>query len=700
MRVNRIYFRGLKTFEWGFAISLLVVFLAGCQSSGNIRVEIVPIALNPRIVDVRVTSTCLDPQVFVSSTGGEKWIQLRTNPQKIGESSPFTARLTLGLDADDSVDLLRVRVECSTQSQHFVEYQVPKNTFQILSTPDWAKGLVWYQVFPERFRDGNPRNNPNNWDVTPIEWDRPFAESSQEEIERAWNRRLVDPRQFRSDPDRSGGSTASLVYSRRYGGDLQGVYEQLESLRDQGYTGIYLCPVFQSRSLHKYDASDHRHIDPTLGHPGIYIDPGPGHTALQPHEDPLDETTWEWTTSDQWFIDVFLPKAKSLGLKVVLDGVWNHVGLDHFAFADVVEKGAASEFADWFVTEFDDNGKLIAWQGWNRVNGNLPEFRKVEGEDLADEPRAHVMAVTRRWMDPNNDGDPSDGIDGWRLDVAGEIGAGFWKDWRMQVRSINPDALVIGEIWSDADRMMNNEGFDGQMNYPFAYGVADWLSIGNTKGDAQVLADRLTRVFHHEPQHDLVQFNLMTSHDTERLASMMHNDFERGYDNDASRWGRGSRYDAETIDEDDLERALAAIAIMVASPGSVMIYNGDDYGLPGADDPDNRRPIPWNEIAQDGSIKDHRAVFHAQVNALLQLREDHELGAVLRYGSVQFSSRENALVIERQLDDLRVEFIVSMNGVVSEKYQATLGSEPDASVHERVRKFGLYSDMVQVFVRY
>lgn len=698
MRVNRIYFRALKTFEGGFVFAILLGLFAGCSSLGDVRVQVVPVAQNPRIVDVRVTSACPISRVWVESLKSGELIECRSEPTKQGESAPYEARITLCPTPDRgkaSNDELCVRATCSTHGQHTVEYQIPQNTFEHLSTPDWAKGLVWYQVFPERFRDGNPQNNPNNWDLTPIDWNEPFAESTQEEVERGWNRRLVDPRQFRADANRAGGSAASLVYARRYGGDLQGVFEQLESLKAQGYSGIYLCPVFESRSLHKYDASDHRHIDPTMGDPGVYIDLGPGHTALEPNEDPLDETTWAWTASDRWFVDVFLPKAKSLGLKVVLDGVWNHVGLDHFAFADVVEKGSASPFADWFVTEFDETGKLVAWQGWNRVNGSLPEFRKVEGEDLADEPRAHVMAVTRRWMDPNNDGDPSDGIDGWRLDVAGEIGAGFWKDWRKQVRSINPEALIIGEIWSDADRMMNDEAFDGQMNYPFAYAVADWLSIGDTKGDASVLASRLTRVFHHEPQHDLVQFNLMTSHDTERLASMMHNDFVRGYDNDSSRWARGSRYDAEAVDEDDLERALAAIAIMVASPGSLMMYNGDEYGLGGADDPDNRRPILWDEVEQDRAAKNPRALFHEQVNSLLQLREDDALSDVLRFGASKFFARDHVLVIHRQLDEQLVEFVICMDGLVPE-----IASTGDVGVHERERKFGIRPGRFMVSVRH
>lgn len=544
---------------------------------------------------------------------------------------------------------------CGTQNRSFAGPDVDSGAKTAVSfaTPDWAKGLVWYQVFPERFRDGNPQNTPGGWDLTPLEWDTPFDQVGIEEIERAWNRARVAPEHFGYAPNRRGGALPNVVYARRYGGDLQGLYEQLETIKAMGFGGVYLCPVFRSRSLHKYDAGDHRHIDPTLGHPGVYDDPGPGHGAMRAGEDPFDETSWAWTPADRWFVDVFLPKAKSLGLRVVLDGVWNHVGLDHFAFDDVRRNGRDSLFADWFQVVFDDRGELIGWQGWSRINGSLPEFRHV-GADLSPGPKAHVMAVTRRWMDPNGDGDPSDGIDGWRLDVAAEIGADFWRDWRAEVKSINPEALIVAEIWHDAGEMLSDKAFDAQMNYPFAYAVSDWLGIGGegVVGNASVAAERLRRVFHHGREVDLVQFNLMGSHDTERLASMMQNRWARGYDNESSRWFPGYEYDR--IDESARSRALAAIATMVASPGAMMVYNGDEYAMPGADDPDNRRPIPW------GRFDPAQRSFNASVVRLLRLRSDPEIGHVLRLGDFAFDAYgDHTLVVRRTLGDLRVAFLIA-----------------------------------------
>ena len=532
------------------------------------------------------------------------------------------------------------------ESINLAETQKPgiKGTNPLIDTergtrfgPEWSRGIVWYQVFPERFANQNQGNDPSQRQSTTVGWDQSFDEATIEEVERSWMLAQGEPRHFRYDPRRSGGAVANVIYQRRYGGDLQGVYQYLDELKDLGVGGIYFCPVFSSTSLHKYDAMDHRHIDPTLGHPGVISNQ---HRFDLQGMDPADETTWGWTLADRWFLDVLVPAIRDRGMRIMLDGVWNHVGLDHWAFQDVVQYGSSSKYAEWFNATFDDEGRLVGWESWGGHNGRLPVFKQTNTGDLAPEPKAHMMAVTRRWMDPNGDGDPSDGIDGWRLDVANEIGRPFWKDWRALVKGINPEALIVGEIWFDAREYFDGTAFDAQMNYPAAYAIADWLAIGHMKGDASSVAARLAEVYSHDPETDASQLNLMSSHDTERLASLMHNDHQRSFDNGSHPWRDADTYDRHSVSEGALARALVAYMVLVAAPGSPMIYNGDEFGMIGADDPDDRRPIPPGFL--DGTtLSAEQRSFKEQVSWIMHLKQDPTVGELLRSGKAQWESSED-----------------------------------------------------------
>ena len=500
--------------------------------------------------------------------------------------------------------------------------------------PQWSRGLVWYQVFPERFANENQGNDPSQRQSTTVAWEQSVDAATIEEVERGWMLAQGEPRHFGYDPSRVGGAVANVIYQRRYGGDLQGVLAHLDDLKEMGVGGIYLCPIFSSTSLHKYDAMDHRHIDPTLGYPGRITELAP---TDDPDMDPADESTWDWTPADRWFLDVLVPAIHERGMKIMLDGVWNHVGLDHWAFQDVVRLGQSSVYRDWFNGTFDDEGRLVGWESWGGHNGRLPVFKQTKSGDLAPGPKAHMMAVTRRWMDPNNDGDPSDGIDGWRLDVANEIGRPFWKDWRTLVKGLNPEALIVGEIWHDAREYFDGTAFDAQMNYPAAYAIADWLSIGHMKGDAASVAARLAEVYSHDPETDASQLNLMSSHDTERLASLMQNNHQRSFDNGSHPWRDADTYDRDTVSEDAVTRALVAYMVLVASPGSPMIYNGDEFGMAGADDPDDRRPIPIGYL--DGStLNAQQKSFRGQVRWIMTLKQDPVVGQLLRLGQARWES--------------------------------------------------------------
>lgn len=652
--VNRMCFRrrcgGLKLPEHLLVVTALLTSRAWAGWVQEDGPEIRTIARTPGVVEVRLPGDGSPREV---RTPGGARAPMRPDPQRAGW---VIAHVDLGSDVIPGGGMRlevwgQTRGTWAMQTPVFFQPEAPNSR----DVPDWSKGVVWYQVFPERFRNGNPGNDPYAWDHTVLPWGAPFHEATLEEIELQWDRRTVDPRRYSADPDRWWGAVGQTIFERRYGGDLQGVVQELDALRELGVTALYFCPVFDARSLHKYEASDHRHVDPTLG------DPDDLTPVDRSGESPDDPGTWNWEAGDRYLVDVLLPEAHKRGMRVVLDGVWNHVGRAHFAFSDVLEHGRGSPYADWFRLRFDEDGRVVWYDAWDRPNGGLPEFRQTPEGDLAPGPKAHVFAVTRRWMDPNGDGDPSDGIDGWRLDVAPEIGTKFWNSWRNYVRAINPDAVLIGEIWSDAERWFNGVAFDAQMNYPLAYPIVDWLAIARNGTDARACAERITAALQHDPRHDMAQMNLLASHDTERAGSLMFNDFPRQFDNGAQPWARGSRYDAGPIDGEAKGRLLAAYGLLMLLPGSPMIYNGDEWALPGADDPDDRRPIPWPDMP---TPDEPDGAFRERVQELLAPRGHPWLRDVLRFGTVEVGAvpGADAVVVRRTLGARMVEGVVARTG--------------------------------------
>ncbi len=571
----------------------------------------------------------------------------------------------------------------STPSERFTAPIEPK-----LPTPDWAKGAVWYQIFPERFRNGNPSNDPNGSGVFLAKWASNWYAVQPGEMEARAARlgRVSDNRQRAAE---TRDDLYKVIFDRRYGGDLQGVVEKLDDLKDLGVTAIYLNPIFQARSMHKYDASDYRHIDSALGNPPPPPEDGTSGTSLAIDETyytpPAGETddpkTWTWTPADRYFVDVFIPAVHKHGMRVILDGVWNHTGREFWAFEDVQKKGKASACADWYKATFDEAGKLAGWSGWDhQKNGYLPEFRQVRGAsagrdwdqsvekgDLAPGPKEHIFAITKRWMDPNGDGDPSDGIDGWRLDVVPWVGAEFWRSWRQHVKAINAEAILVCEVWEDADRYMQGDEFDTQMHYPFAFPTLDWLGNKTGKGEAfgaAQLAAALGPAFDNAPQTNLIHQNLFASHDTDRYASMLFNP-GRGYDRDNNvQNGDGVKhgYKPGKPDEHAFKLSLVGVAIQATYLGAPMVYYGDEVGMWGADDPTCRKPYPWVDAGTMENNDDNAdPAIRTEYRRWLRLRQDPAAGEVLRYGSVRHlgAGSSDVFAFERALNGVRV--IVAAN---------------------------------------
>ncbi len=449
---------------------------------------------------------------------------------------------------------------------------------------DWAKGMVWYQIFPERFRNGDPANDPTVGEVPYAErqpgW-QPHPWTSDWYALQPWEKRYSE-------------KFYKCVYQRRYGGDLIGVIEKLDYLKALGVDGIYFNPVFEAQSLHKYDGASFHHIDDNFG-----PDPAGDKARLAAAAETENPDTWVWTSADSTFLKL-LEEAHRRNIKIVIDGVFNHTGRAFFAFKDILEKQQASRYSRWYdIESWDDpatGANEFAYKGWWGA-WSLPEFAENE-RGIVSGPREYIFAATRRWMDPNGDGDPTDGIDGWRLDVAPEVAIPFWQEWNALVKSINPKAITVAEIWEDASDWIEKDCFDGAMNYLFAKAVVDFFIDQDTAIPARAFAERLHEVediYGKETQQLL--WNLLDSHDTDRLPSMMLNP-DRNYDRNGSpRDNPGYLVRKPNEAERQIQKQIAAFQMTYA--GAPMIYYGTEAGMWGADDPDDRKPMLWTDLQFD-----------------------------------------------------------------------------------------------------
>jgi cyclomaltodextrinase / maltogenic alpha-amylase / neopullulanase len=453
-----------------------------------------------------------------------------------------------------------------------------------VTVPDWAKDAVWYQIFPERFRNGSPKSDPvladihdgpvNGWATCPwgMDWYR----------REPWEESL-------GDFDRS-------IYLRRFGGDLVGVREKLGYLQDLGINAIYLNPVFMAPSLHKYDAACLHHVDPTFG-----PDRAGDMARLARVDETEDPATWIWTAADRCLLDL-VADAHRRGIRVILDGVFNHVGTRFFAFRDVLKNGRRSRYARWFRIDWWNADGTFEYRGWFGHKG-LPELART-ADDLAAPVRDYLFAVTRRWMDPDGDGDPSDGVDGWRLDVAFCVPHGFWKKWRRLVKGINPDAFLTGEIVEVAREFLRGDEFDSVMNYMWLFPAARFFAPGPQAIGAREFRkhlDVLRRAY--SPEIQLVLQNLLDSHDVGRIATVLENrlplksEWQSYFD--LTRIAANPALNTRRPGADAFQALRQLTVFQMTYPGAPMIYYGTEVGLWGANDPDNRQLMLWDDIAYE-----------------------------------------------------------------------------------------------------
>lgn len=465
------------------------------------------------------------------------------------------------------------------------------HTNSIDDLPKWSKSAIWYQIFPDRFNNGDKSNDPlprdviggwpyrttENWQIHPwySDWYK-LQPWEKNENDFYWN-----------------------VGLRRYGGDIQGIIDKLDYLQDLGINAIYLNPIFESPSLHKYDATFYHHVDNNFG-----PDPDKDRKiwSEENHEDP---TSWQWTTADLLFLKL-IEESHKRKIKVIIDGVFNHVGNTFWAFQDVINNQEKSKFKNWFIIESFDNPETkeneFKYNGWYGAK-DLPEI-KEDKNGLVPGISDHIHAVVKRWMDPNNDGDPSDGIDGWRLDVADMVNHNFWKKFRIWVKEINPEAYITGEIWWEdwsTNKMMNanpwldGTQFDAVMNYRFTRAVKNFISDDILNITSTAFADSISKLrTDYGDKYFFSQMNLLGSHDTERLASLIiNNDF--WYDHNGNPRERKD-FLVRAPYEIEVKKLKLMVGLQMTLPGAPMIYYGDEVGMWGGDDPDCRKPMVWPEL--------------------------------------------------------------------------------------------------------
>ncbi len=388
------------------------------------------------------------------------------------------------------------------------------NSCDVVRTPDWVNDTVWYQIFPDRFCNGDHSIDPA--DVT------------------GWR------------------NHGSVKNEECFGGDFAGIIQKLDYLKELGINGLYLTPVNESPSNHKYDTTGYTNLDPRFG----------------------DEKTFR----------TLVEEAHNRGIRVMLDGVFNHCGYYFMPWQDVLAKGPDSRYFDWFMI----NKWPINWEGGAAKKGELYTFAFFDNMPKLNtsnpEVRQYFVDICAGWVENYK-------IDGLRLDVANEVSHVFCKELHTRIKEINPEIYILGEIWHNAMPWLRGDEFDAVMNYPLGESIKDfWIDKSLTNEDFEFTINRCYTSY--MQQTNDVLFNLLDSHDTKRLRS-----------------------DVKNLDE-----YFAQLAVLFAMPGSPCIFYGTEIAMEGSYDPDCRRCMPWEDI-ESGKYKERTQI----ISTLIRLRKQEPL---------------------------------------------------------------------------
>lgn len=466
---------------------------------------------------------------------------------------------------------------------------------QQILVPEWSKGVLWYQIFPERFCNGDVTNDPQ---LADIKGSWPHNDTAAWEIS-PWTSDWYAMQPWEKE---NGQDIWYQLQRRRYGGDIQGIINKLDYIQALGVGAIYLNPLFMAPSLHKYDGAMYHHIEPTFG-------PDPeGDKAIIAAENPIDPSTWQWTSADKLALEL-IQECHKRNIKIIFDGVFNHLGRNSFAFVDVVKNQQNSIYKDWFtIKSWEDKtkGTTFQYEGWFGVP-DLPEIRE-DSNGIVEGPKQYIFNCTQRWMAP--DGVVENGIDGWRLDVAFCVDHDFWKSWRLHVKSINKDAYLTAEVVDKPEVVkpyLYGDEFDAVMNYAFAVIATEFFVNQQSQISVSAfdsLLNELRTIYGYDMS--LVMQNLFDSHDTQRFTSFLNNP-------DVARfrtWGdyfnktkaTNKVYATNKPDALAYQKQQLMALFQYTYPGAPMLYYGDEVGMWGANDPDCRKPMIWSDLQYEDEV--------------------------------------------------------------------------------------------------
>ncbi len=510
-------------------------------------------------------------------------------------------------------------------------------------TPDWAKGAVFYQIYVDRFYNGDRSNDVEDNEYIYI------GEGTSKVTD--WNK-----------------YPAAMGVREFYGGDIAGVMQKLDYLQELGVEVIYLNPVFVSPSNHKYDIQDYDYIDPHFGR--IVKDEGEllqkdehGNWKADANYPNKDASRYICRVTDKENLEAsnrlfaeFVEEVHRRGMKVILDGVFNHCGsfnkwLDReciYENAEGYEKGAyVSEdspyntFFKFRERQWPYNPHYDGWWG----HDTLPKLNYEESPALFD----YIMHVGRKWVSPPYN------VDGWRLDVAADLGQSgeynhyFWKEFRRNVKEANPNALILAEHYGDPTEWLKGDEWDTVMNYDAFMEPLTWFLTGVEKHSDEYRQDQLGNPdsFFGSMRHFMTRFHTQSLQVA--MNELSNHDHSRFLTRTNRKVGRTAYLGPEAANE-GVDKAIMRLAVMIQMtwPGAPTIYYGDEAGLCGWTDPDNRRAYPWGREDQD--LID----FHKEI---IRIHKDYQ---AMKTGSILFLHGQYQFISYGRFDE-QDKFVVAIN---------------------------------------